>query len=159
MNSKIAIVGAGASGKDHLRKQMEGRGMISGISCTTRPMRDNETNGVDYYFLTDLEFENGIKNDLFVEWQSFKDWKYGISKVEFIRSDVMILNAESVETLEPSYRDKLFVIYINISEETRRKRLVNRSDTNDMVERRIEADNKQFGNFLDFDCIITNENF
>ena len=159
MRGKIAIVGAGASGKDYLRKRFMDRDFTYGVSCTTRPPRPGEVHGEDYYYLTDEEFDAGIKNGQFVEWQAFKDWRYGLMKPEFERCDVMILNAEAVNLLDKEYRDRLFVIYLAIPEETRRHRLNVRDDKDDTIERRIKVDEEQFGNFSNFDCIITNENF
>lgn len=159
MNGKIAIVGAAATGKDYLRKRMMDRGMVYGVSCTTRLPREGEVHGRDYYYLTPEEFESKIERGEFVEWQDFNGWKYGLTKDEFERCDVMILNAEAVTLLNAEYRNRLFVIYLDIAEETRRERLGVRDDKNDATDRRIEADNLQFRNFLDFDCKITNENF
>lgn len=159
MNGKIAIVGAAATGKDYLRKRMMDRGMVYGVSCTTRLPREGEVHGKDYYYLTPEEFESKIEREEFVEWQDFNGWKYGLTKDEFERCDVMILNAEAVTLLNTEYRNRLFVIYLDIAEETRRERLGVRADKNDSTDRRIEADNLQFRNFLDFDCKITNENF
>lgn len=159
MRGKIAIVGAGASGKDYLRKRFMKRDFIYGVSCTTRPPRPTEVHGEDYYFLTEEEFDAGIENGLFVEWQSFKDWRYGLMKPEFERCDVMILNAEAVNLLDKEYRDRLFVIYLDIPEETRRQRLLTRDDKDDTIERRLMVDEEQFGNFSNYDCIITNEKF
>jgi len=159
MRSKIAIVGSAASGKDHLRQRYQDKGFVFGISCTTRPPRDGEVHGKDYYYLTEEEFDAGIKNGLFVEWQEFNGWKYGLMKPEFERCDIMILNAEAVDLLEPEYRNRLFVIYINIDEDIRRQRLTLRKDKDDSIERRILADNEQFRNFSNYDCIITNPNF
>lgn len=159
MNGKIAIVGAAATGKDYLRKRMMDRGMVYGVSCTTRLPREGEVHGRDYYYLTPEEFDSKIERGEFVEWQDFNGWKYGLTKDEFERCDVMILNAEAVTLLNAEYRNRLFVIYLDIAEETRRERLGVRDDKNDATDRRIEADNLQFRNFLDFDCKITNENF
>lgn len=159
MNGKIAIVGAAATGKDYLRKRMMDRGMVYGVSCTTRLPREGEVHGKDYYYLTPEEFESKIERGEFVEWQDFNGWKYGLTKDEFERCDVMILNAEAVTLLDTEYRNRLFVIYLDISEETRRERLGVRDDKNDSTDRRIIADNEQFRNFSDFDCKITNENF
>jgi len=158
MQSKIAIVGPGAAGKDHLRQKFQNRGFVFGVSSTTRPPRAGEVHGKDYYYLTDEEFNAGIENGLFAEWQEFNNWKYGLMKPEFERCDVMILNAEAVELLEPEYRDRLFVIYMDIDREVRLKRLQERKDF-DNPERRIQEDDKQFRNFSDFDCRITNEDF
>ena len=159
MNGKIAIVGAAATGKDYLRKRMMDRGMVYGVSCTTRLPREGEVHGKDYYYLTPEEFESKIERGEFVEWQDFNGWKYGLTKDEFERCDVMILNAEAVTLLNAEYRNRSFVIYLDIAEETRRERLGVRADKNDATDRRITADNEQFRNFFDFDCKITNENF
>lgn len=158
MRSKIALVGPGAAGKDHLRQRFQDRGFVFGVSCTTRPKREGEVHGKDYYYLTDEEFNAGIENGLFAEWQEFNNWKYGLMKPEFERCDVMILNAEAVDLLEPEYRDRLFVIYMDIDREVRLKRLQERKDF-DNPERRIQEDDKQFRNFSNFDCRITNEDF
>jgi len=159
MTGKIALVGAAASGKDYLRKRFMNRGFVYGVSHTTRPPREGEVDGVDYYFVDDYEFTEMIGQDKFAEWQEFNGWKYGLFKPEFERCDVMILNAEAVDLLEPEYRDRLFVIYIDVEEKVRRERLELRKDKDDSIERRINADNEQFGNFSNFDCIITNEKF
>lgn len=159
MTGKLAIVGPGASGKDYLRKRFMNRSFTFGVSCTTRKPRNGEVHGQDYYYLTEEEFDAGIKNGLFVEWQEFNGWKYGLTKPEFERCDVMILNAEAVDLLSDEYRNRLFVIYLNIDEETRKSRLETRNDQDDSIDRRIKADNDQFRNFSNFDCIITNNNF
>lgn len=159
MTGKIALVGAAASGKDYLRKRFTDRGFKYGVSCTTRPPRPGEVDGKDYYFLTQKEFQQNIDAGKFVEWQAFNDWKYGLTSDEFELCDVMILNAEAVDLLDDVYRNRLFVIYLSIPEETRRSRLFQRNDKDDTIERRINADNEQFGNFSNYDCIITNEKF
>ena len=49
--NKVILVGKAAAGKDHMRKVMESRGFVYGISFTTRPPREGEIHGKDYYFL------------------------------------------------------------------------------------------------------------
>lgn len=158
MSGKIALVGAGASGKDFLRKKFQTRGFKFGVSCTTRPIRDEETEGVDYYYKTEKEFQDLIDSDQLVEWQEFNNWNYGITADEFEACDIMILNAEAVDLLPKKYRDRLFVIYVDIDREIRLQRLKDRKDF-DNPERRIAEDDKQFRNFSNFDCKITNEDF
>ena len=158
MHSKIALVGAGASGKDFLRSKFQDRGFVYGVSHTTRPPRNGEENGVDYYYITDAKFKDSVEKGEFVEWQEFNNWKYGLMKPEFERCDIMILNAEAVDLLEPEYRDRLFVIYTDIDRQVRLDRLNARGDF-DNPERRIAEDDKQFRNFSNFDCKITNEDF
>lgn len=56
------------------------------ISATTREKRPNETEGVDYYFLTPEEFRARIAADEFLEWEEvYKDRYYGTLKSEVLR--------------------------------------------------------------------------
>ena len=158
MSSKIVLVGAGASGKDFLRKKFQARGFKFGVSCTTRPIRDGEEHGVDYYYVSDHQFDGLISNGSMLETQRFNGWWYGITKEEFEKCDVLILNAEAIQELPEEYRDRCFVIYTDINRDIRLERLMSRKDF-DNPQRRIEEDDKQFRNFSDFDCKITNEDF
>lgn len=158
MGSKIVLVGAGASGKDFLRKKFQSRGFKFGVSCTTRPMRDGEEHGVDYYYMSEHKFDGLIRDGSMLETQKFNGWWYGITKEEFERCDILILNAEAIEELPKEYRDRCFVIYTDIDREIRLERLMSRKDF-DNPQRRIEEDDKQFRNFSDYDCKITNEDF
>lgn len=158
MHSKIVLVGAGASGKDFLRKKFQTRGFKFGISCTTRPMRGGEEHGTDYYYMSEHQFDGLIKDGKMLETQKFNGWWYGITKEEFEKCDVLILNAEAIEELPEEYRNRCFVIYTDIDREIRLERLMSRKDF-DNPQRRIDEDDKQFRNFSDYDCRITNEDF
>jgi guanylate kinase len=47
------------------------------VSSTTRKPRPQEKNGVDYYFLTDSEFDDEIAKNHFLEWAHFAGARYG----------------------------------------------------------------------------------
>lgn len=158
MHSKIALVGPGASGKDHLRQKFQDRGFRFGVSHTTRPPRDGEVAGKDYHYVSTDEFIKMVDAGRMVEYQMFNGWYYGMTVEVWEEADIMILNAEAVELLEPEFRDSLFVIYMDIDRDIRLERLNAREDF-DNPERRIKEDDKQFRNFSDFDCKITNEDF
>lgn len=55
------------------------------ITCTTRPPRTGEADGVDYYFLAQEEFEQKIKNDEFLEFANVYGNYYGTLKKEVFR--------------------------------------------------------------------------
>jgi guanylate kinase len=61
--------------------------IIFSISATTRPKREIETNGVEYFFLSEAEFRKKIENDDFVEWEKFYDYYYGTYK-SFIEGNI-----------------------------------------------------------------------
>ena len=53
----LVLVGPSASGKSAIVKCLESKyGIKKFITCTTRPMRVGEINGVDYFFMTKEEF-------------------------------------------------------------------------------------------------------
>ena len=52
-----------------------------------------------------------------------------------------------------------FVVYLNIDMETRRNRVIERKDYNDSVQRRLNADSKDFENFKKYDLCITDPEF
>jgi guanylate kinase len=156
MKGKIIIVGPGGSGKDFLRKKMVERGVDYGVSFTSRPPREGEKEGIDYYY-RDINFFEA-NEDIFLELQEFNEWKYGISKGEFSIKNLFILSPAGLKSLPKNFRDDSFVIYLNPPEDTRVKRLEERNDADD-VERRLIADRKDFFQFSDYDIMITNEDF
>ena len=50
------------------------------ISYTTRKIRGEEKNGVDYHFVSHEEFKKMIAEDKFIEWAQVHDNMYGTSK-------------------------------------------------------------------------------
>ena len=67
------------------------------VTCTTRPMRDNETNGVSYHFLDQDTFQVHIDAGEMFEWDKHYDHFYGSRKSD-------------VETIIASGNDVLFVV-------------------------------------------------
>ena len=54
--------------------------IIFSISVTTRPRRESEIDGVEYFFMTESDFKQKIENDEFIEWEKFYDYYYGTLK-------------------------------------------------------------------------------
>jgi guanylate kinase len=56
------------------------------ISATTRKPRSNETDGIDYYFISSEAFHNKIQENDFIEWEMVYEGKYyGTFKSELER--------------------------------------------------------------------------
>jgi guanylate kinase len=158
--NKVILVGKAAAGKDHMRKVMESRGFVYGISFTTRPPREGEVHGKDYYFLTVEEFEQKIKEDFWYEYVTFNGWYYGTSKDQFYNTcNLFIMTPIGVSHIKPEDRGDCTIFYIDIPIEVRRERLLSRHMPGDSLDRRIEADENDFKNFTDYDIKINNPNF
>lgn len=158
VNKKILIVGKSASGKDYLIEYLKGKGLKRSVSYTTRPIRENEIDGITYHYVSKDRFETMIDRNELIEYHNFNDWYYGNTIKDFNEKDVFIKTVYGINQIK-DYREECFIIYIDIDSETRRQRLLNRKDSNDSIDRRIEADEKDFENFGDFDMRISTPNY
>lgn len=156
MDKKIILVGRGGSGKDFLRKVMVSRGFSYGVSHTSRPPREGEIEGEDYYFRDEKFFTDN--KDIFLELQVFNDWYYGISRKEFESKDLFILTPSGIKSLPKDLREKSLVIYLNPETDIILERLKGRKDV-DSVNRRFIADSMDFFDFTDYDVEIKNSDF
>jgi guanylate kinase len=73
MNPKVIIFSApSGSGKTTIVKELLNNKSLNlsfSISACTRPPRENEVDGKDYYFLTVEEFKKKISEGEFLEWE------------------------------------------------------------------------------------------
>ena len=158
-NKRTILVGKAASGKDYLRKRFESRGFKYAVTYTTRPPREGEVNGKDYFFISEDESKRLIESGFFYEYVIFNGWVYGTSISQFYTSDLFIMTPAGISKIKPEDRLNSFIIYVDIDIQTRYDRLLNRDMPGDSVQRRIEADELDFSIFYDYDLRITNSNF
>ncbi len=89
IHQRIIIItapsGAGKTSITHwlLKKYSQ---LAFSVSATTRPPRNHEVDGVDYYFLSLDDFSQKIVNKEFAEWEMVYEGKYyGTLKAELKR--------------------------------------------------------------------------
>ena len=115
------------------------------VSHTTRPRRENEVNGKDYYFITEEEFENLIKSDQMIEYEQYGDFYYGTSREELSNdSSIIILDLEvngATKLLEENNNFK--GIFIDIDDYELIKRLKNRGHDESFIKKRMKLANLQ----------------
>jgi len=158
-NRRIVLVGKAASGKDHLRKRFQDRHFNYAVTYTTRPPRENEVEGIDYHFISEETANFYISKNLFYEWVEFNGWIYGTTIEQFNTKDLFIMTPKGISKIKPEDRESTFIIYLDIPEDVRRKRLLERIMPGDSLERRIIVDEEDFSNFFDYDLRITNADF
>jgi len=162
----ICIVGKSCSGKDSVTKELINYfGYSKLITTTTRPIRPNEQDGVDYHFISIENFLNKLSQDYFLEFRFYETklgiWFYGSSF-----SSYQTANNNTIAILTPSGLKKLkehdincTSFYINVSDETIKQRQIERGDKLEEAERRFNADKLDFvgiNNMVDY--VIDNEN-
>ncbi len=122
MAGKIVIIsspsGAGKTTIVHLLLERHPDFMFS-VSATTRPMRDGEVNGKDYYFLTEDEFKRKIAANEFAEWeQVYKGKFYGTLKSEIERiwttgkTGIFDIDVKGALSLKRVYGSQALTIFI-----------------------------------------------
>ena len=87
----VALIGEAGTGKDTIMQSILARrpGEFNEIiSCTSRPMREGEQHGVNYFYYTDEEFTDKVLNGEMLEATYFNDWHYGTS-YDALRSDCL----------------------------------------------------------------------
>ena len=157
--NRYIIVGKGASGKDWLLKKMVEKGCVPMKQYTTRPVRDSET-GDEYHFVSEEEYKKMENKGEFISSNFYAIGWYGISFNELINSNVAIFSPANVKDLYTKFRDiwsGATIIYLDIPDDVRRERLEHKyhSRTDDSLERRMEADEKDFKDFHLFNVRLT----
>ena len=163
----ITISAPSGSGKTTLCKalQLVEPEIEWSISYTTREMRSIEQNGVDYFFISEQEFEDLIIQGYFVEWQNVHGFYYGTSvsnlknaikndKTMLIEMDVK--GSMSIKKLFPDQTFSIFIMPPSISQ--LRERLRSRGTDS---EKRINIRLKRFQEEMEFrekfDYVMINE--
>lgn len=155
----IALIGKAGSGKDTLlhllRKQYPQYNFI--ITSTTRPKREYEVNGKDYFFYDKTE----INNLKFAEKTMFNDWIYG-TQYSSLKEDTInigVFNPSAIKQLVNNKNIDLKVIFVQAKDKTRLLRQLNRENDPNVFEivRRFTTDEQDFENLNFLYYVFNNE--
>jgi guanylate kinase len=154
----LALFGKSASGKDSVQKWIVSNyPQLTNkiVSCTTRPPRSGEQDGVDYFFLSDEEFAKKVLDGSMLEATSFREWFYGtaLDQLDPDKINIGVFNITGVECILEDPRLDVVPVWIYASDKARLRRSLDREDNPDCKEicRRFLADEKDFDEMDDFD--------
>lgn len=137
------------------------------ISCTTRPKRENEVDGKDYYFLTEEQFQEKINNNEFIEYEEvYKGRYYGTlhSEIERLWNQgkhvIFDIDVRGGLNLKKQFKDRALAIFIAPpSLKDLEERLKNRNTENlESLLTRIQKADEELSFAKDFDAVIINDN-
>lgn len=86
----IEIIGKNGAGKSYLANKLYYLGFKRNVGYTTRPIRDGEIDGIDYFFITKEKFEEYIVNNDFVEYKIRNGFYYGILKNNISNNTILV---------------------------------------------------------------------
>lgn len=136
------------------------------VSCTSRPPRGQEQNGVEYFFLTPEEFREKIQNDEFVEYEEvYQDRYYGTLKSQVEKqlaageNVVFDVDVHGAMNIKKAYGDRALSLFIQPpSIEELRRRLNGRgTDAPEVIEQRIARAEYELTFAEKFDTIVIND--
>lgn len=158
----LALFGESGAGKDTIQKWMVSNipNTHGIISCTTRPKRDYEEEGKDYYFLTTAQFGEKVLNGSMLEATSFNDWFYG-TPIEGLKEDCLnigVFNIQGIENLLEDKRLNILPVRVYVDDKERLLRTLHREEDPDCAEvcRRFLTDRKNFQSIPFAHTIIDN---
>lgn len=164
--SIIVISAPSGSGKTSIVKNIleEFPELVFSISATTREKRENEKNGVDYFFLNKKEFEEKIKNNEFIEWEKFYDYYYGTFKsfidenIKKSKSVILEVDVKGALSIKKIYKSANLIYIVPPSFEELVDRLKKRKTENDAdLKKRIERAKMELSIKDKFDYFVVNK--
>ena len=140
MGKIFYIIGKSSSGKDTIYKKiLENHQLKQIVMYTTRPIRAKETEGVEYHFINDQEFEKLRSQDKIIEERSYNTihglWRYftvndGQMNTEEDCLMIGVLNS-FVSTREYYGKEKVIPIFIDLDDGVRLQRALDRERIQD----------------------------
>ena len=161
MGKIFVVMGKSASGKDTVYKRLiqdKTLALKTVVPYTTRPIRAGETDGVEYYFVTDKQWAAWMSEQKIIESRTYHtmlgDWHYFTAADGQIQLDkhnyILIGTLEAYKQIRAYFGEETVVpVYIELEDGERLQRALNRerqqnSPRYDELCRRFLADMEDF---------------
>ena len=160
----IVISAPSGAGKTTLTKRLlQISSFAYSVSFTTRPPRKNEIEGVDYYFISNKEFQEMVKDGKFIEWARVHGQLYGTSidllneAIETKKNVVLEVDVKGGIEIKKRYAEAVLIFLLPPSWQELEKRL-NKRDTEikERIRERIERAKKEITDAPYYDYLVVN---
>ncbi len=139
-------------------------GIAKSVSATTRHARDNERDGVDYYFYTRERFETEIAESAFLEYEEYGSQLYGTPLAPVERqlangTDVVLkIEVKGALNVKRRYPETRLIFIqppaFSVLEDRLRMR---GKDTSEQIQRRLEIAKSELSERREYHYLITND--
>jgi len=171
MNNKsgaiLVLSGPSGAGKSTLLNEVIydiGESYFS-ISTTTRPVRDGESNGIHYHFVSEEEFKQDIEDEMFLEYAyvhgnyygtSIKPVKRALKAGKLVIFDIDVQGNAVVTNRLGDITTSVFISPPTLSELKYRLE-ARKTDTQDVIDSRVEMARKEIQRISEYDFLIVND--
>ena len=136
------------------------------ISATTRPQRNGEEHGRDYFFISDEEFNKLKDQNSFIEYANVYGYQYGTLKSfvdEKIKNDINVIldiDVQGFDLIRSSIKEHVSIFIIPPSIVELENRLVSRGlDSKEVIKKRLKNVQTELKYAELYDYIILNDQF
>ncbi|MCI2062900.1 MAG: guanylate kinase [Eubacteriaceae bacterium] len=134
------------------------------VSMTTRPPREGEVDGENYFFVTTEEFKKKIEENGFLEHaRVFKNY-YGtpranvMEKLEAGRDVILEIDIQGAMNIKKAYPEGIFIFILPPSMAELRKRITGRgTESESVIELRLGEALKEISYLDKYDYCVVNE--
>lgn len=135
------------------------------VSLTTRPIRGNEREGIDYHFVTKEEFQEKINHNGFLEWANVHGNYYGSSlestqKALAENKDVVFdIDVQGGLQIKKAMPNSVLIFILPPSLAVLEERLRNRgTESEELIQQRMDAARSEIEiGLATYDFVINNE--
>jgi len=135
------------------------------VSATTRQPRKSEVHGIDYYFMSEKEFFDRVKNKEFIEYENVHGYYYGTLKTEVEKllkngySVLFDIDVNGALTIKKIFPQAILIFIRPPSLEELKRRLQHRKTDNPQeIEKRLKRLPEEYAKARLFDYDIINDN-
>lgn len=162
----VAITAPSGTGKTTVIRKLVERDSRLGysVSATTRPSREAEVHGSDYFFFSEQEFDEKLEKGLFAEWAEVHGYRYGTLKTqieEILKQGgyvMMDVDVQGARNLREIYPDGIFIYLIPPSMKELKARLSRRGTEDEAsFEQRLEDAVTEIKCLKSFDYLVIND--
>lgn len=162
----LVVSGPSGSGKTTLCKEVLKLlpQLKFSVSTTTRPPRKGEVQGREYYFVSEMEFREGIEKGEFAEWADNYGFLYGTSKsmMDCFRKEgvdlLLDVDTRGAKALKGKYPGGIFVFVVPSSIDVLQERLRKRgSEADEVARKRFNNAMNEIKEILWYDYIVFND--
>jgi len=166
--SLLIVVAPSGAGKTSLVRHLLSvrDGIRLSVSCTTRPPRPGERDGIDYVFISDDAFRSRRDHGEFLEWALVHGNHYGTSRAWITDQiadgvDIVLeIDWQGAAQIRRLFPDAVSVFIAPPSLQVLRQRLTARGqDAPEVIERRIQAARSELEHAADCQYVIINQDF